>query len=329
MNLINWQGVGRRCASMKIAVVVPILIAVGALLANEGLFSHAWGVGVPLLLFAVNVTAALVQHGKLRGDGVLATFHMALLAIVVLAALGRASYFDGWVRLILGNAFDGRPGGYESGPLHAWHLDKVRFVNLGFDHDYAANGNLRGTYNRLLWTDDTGQDREGVIGDDRPLEIQGYRFYTSKNWGFAPVFFWSPHNGQGEHGAVFLPAYLGNVFRQAMAWDLPGSGLRLWVMLEIEDVLLDPVRRVWTPGLLPEKHHLIVRYKDMRQILAPGEAILFPEGVLRYQFLSSWMGYRIHSDWTVRWMLAACLMAVFSGVWFYGRKFYGKPWLQR
>ena len=109
---------------------------------------------------------------------------------------------------------------------------------------------------------------------------------------------------------MHLPAYPTNEFRQALEWKLPGSEQSLWTMLQIdEDVLPEDREFEFT---VPKRHRLIVRIGDERRELVPGDELALPGGVLRYRELSTWMGYRVHYDWTRPWMLAAVLIGLFS-----------------
>jgi cytochrome c biogenesis protein len=38
------------------------------------------------------------------------------------------------------------------------------------------------------------------------------------------------------------------------------------------------------------------------------------------------MGYLVFYDWTIPWMLSACVVAVLSMGWHFWRKFAAKPW---
>jgi hypothetical protein len=38
------------------------------------------------------------------------------------------------------------------------------------------------------------------------------------------------------------------------------------------------------------------------------------------------MGYTVFSDWTMPWLIAACILAVASLGWHFGRRFAATPW---
>ena len=65
--------------------------------------------------------------------------------------------------------------------------------------------------------------KAGIIGDQTPLVLEGYRFYTTSNKGFAPVFVWQPAGGAAERGSVHLPPYPVLQFAQQVEWTPPGA----------------------------------------------------------------------------------------------------------
>ena len=77
---------------------------------------------------------------------------------------------------------------------------------------------------------------------------------------------------------------------------------------------------------LPERHKLVVRAGEARQELVPGARYQMQDGVLVYEGLTTWMGYTVFYDWTMPWLLAACLTAVVALSWHFWRKFAARPW---
>jgi cytochrome c biogenesis protein len=169
--------------------------------------------------------------------------------------------------------------------------------------------------------------QEAIIGDNTPMVLNGYRFYTSFNKGFAPVFLWYPGADTAVApllGTVNLPAYPIHEYRQALDWVLPGTQIEAWTMLQFDEVIIDPEKP--STFRLPEKHKLVMRIGKQRWELTPGQSITLPEGRLQYQGLRSWMGYTVFSDWTISWLLSASLLAVASLGWHFWRKFAARPW---
>ncbi|MBI4203773.1 MAG: cytochrome c biogenesis protein ResB [Betaproteobacteria bacterium] len=314
----------KRLASLKLTLVLLLLLGAGVIGHDPVTGGAAWLVAVPLLLGAVNLSAAVLTHPVFRQQTALLMFHVALLAIVVLVAAGRLTYLNGQLELAEGEVFKGELARSESGPWHRSLLERARFVNDGFTIRYEKGVRRAETRNTVRWLDDTGREQKGVIGDNEPLVRHGYRFYTSFNKGFAPVFIWHPAGGPPQRGSINLPSYPIHEYGQALEWTLPGTQIKLWTMLQFDEVLLDSDRV--SQFRLPTRHTLVVRIGDARQELVPGERMVLPAGILVYERLSTWMGYTVFYDWTLPWLFVACLLAVASLAWHFWKKFAVQPW---
>ena len=286
-----------------------------------------WALVGPLLAFAVNLAAAVVTNPVFRRQTFLLVFHLALIAVILLAATGRLTYLKGQLELADGEVFDGQLTQEESGPWHPRHLDALRFSNEGFTVEYAKGVRRGSTRNRVAWTDANGQVHSEVIGDQDALILAGYRFYTSFNKGFAPAFVWYPATGAPPvMGTVHLPAYPLHEYKQSLEWLPPGSKTPLWVMLQFDEVILDPERP--SEFRLPSTHKMVVRAGEQRQELKPGEIMRLADGVLVYDGLRSWMGYTVFYDFTLPWLLAAGVLAVLSLGAHFWVKFSARPWYE-
>ena len=250
-------------------------------------------------------------------------FHLALIALVLLAAVGRLSYLKGNAEVTEGAAFDGLKK-IEAGPLHWGRLDSVHFVNDGFEITYMAGPSLDRNVNRMRWKDRSGQERSGEIENNQPLVLFGYRIYPTSNKGFAPLFVWQPTGGQPMLAAVHLPSFPANATGQAQTWRPEGSQDDIWVMLPVDENLI-PADRA-SRFRLPDERKIVVRYRDQRHELQPGQRVILADGTLEYRELRTWMGYRVFYDWTIPWMLAACALAIVSMGWHFWRKFGSTPW---
>ncbi len=257
----------------------------------------------------LNLAAALVVHPKLRRQLPLLVAHLALLALVLIVAAGRLLALDGRFELTQGEVFDGRLLDREAGPLYREALQRLRFRHDGFEIDYAPGRQRGPTRNVVHWRADDGSARDAVIGDHRPLVIDGHRIYTSPNKGFAPVLRWLPEAGEAQRGAVHLPSYPVHELRQSRTWSLP-DGREVWVMLAFEQTLIDPEGPA--RFRLPDAHRLVVRLGELRAELAPGETLAIDGGRLQYEGLRTWMGYRVTHDPTLPWLLAAALLAALA-----------------
>lgn len=312
-------------ASLNLTLIALILLGLGVVVAYVNEAGKTWPMVLPLLLLALNLLSAIVTRPVFRRQLPLLVFHLALLALIALVAAGRLSYLKGWVKLIDGESFAGQLGELDAGPLHRNRLADISFSNAGFSIEYQSGMRRGPTQNRVRVRDSNGIERERVIGDQDPLVLDGYRFYTSSNKGFAPIFLWQPKGGEPQLGSLMLPSYPINDFNQSIEWTPPGSTTVVWVALELDAPVVDPERA--STFRLPKRHRLILRFGDVRHELVPGAAVELAEGRLVYQGLRTWMGYQVFHDWTIPWMLAACFIAVASLAAHFWRKFASRPWL--
>ena len=307
-------------ASLKLTLVIFVALGAAILIAYLSETPTTWALAGPLAAFALNLAAAVVANPVFRHQTALLVFHLALIAIILLIAVGRLTYLKGQLELAEGEVFDGHLTQEERGPWHPRHLDALHFSNDGFTIDYAKEVRRGNTRNQISWTTQGGQIQRTVIGDQNPLILAGYRFYTSHNKGFAPTFTWHPNSGGSPMlGTVHLPAYPLHEYKQALEWTPPGGKIPLWVMLQFDEVILDPAKS--SEFRLPAKHQIVVRVGKERRELKQGEAMRLAEGILVYNGLRSWMGYTVFYDFTLPWLLAACILAVLSLAWHFWSKF--------
>ena len=314
-----------RLASLKLTLAALVLLGGGILYAYLADEHTTLALVPPLALLALNLASAVAFHPAFRRWNALLVFHLGLIAIVMLVAAGRLTYLKGRVELSEGEEFAGQLTETDAGPLHWGSLDKVRFTNDGFRIGYAPGLQREETRNHVRYIDAGGSERTAEIGDQTALVLEGYRFYTSPNKGFAPSFLWQP-KGQSEPmlGAVHLPSYPLNEYNQAREWQLPGSRLQVWTMLKFSEVLIDPDAR--SEFRLPSRHALIVRIGGERREMQPGDVIDLPEGRLQYIGLRTWMGYTVFYDWTIHWLLGAAALTVAALGWHFWKKFAARPW---
>lgn len=319
--MIPWLG---RIASLKFTLTSMVLLGVGVLMASRAEVGGSWQIAVPLILLALNLACALIVKPVFRRQTALLVFHLALIAIVLLMAAGQLTYLRGQVEISSGAAFQGELTRSERGPWHNGRLGDVTFANHGFSIDYSPGMKRDQTRNAVTWKDPSGREQRAVIGDQQPLVLNGYRFYTSPNKGFAPLFTWHPVQGEPQRGTIHLPSYPIHEYGQALEWTPPGTAVKLWFMLQFQEKLIDPVK-AWqfrTPG----EHTLVLRVGEERRELKPGDRHRLPQGMLVYEGLTTWMGYTVFYDWTLPWLFAASLLAVLSLAWHYWRRFAAQPW---
>ncbi|MDS4015283.1 MAG: hypothetical protein RKP46_13200, partial [Candidatus Accumulibacter sp.] len=167
---------------------------------------------------------------------------------------------------------------------------------------------------------------DAVIGDDKPLVRNGYRFYTTWNKGFALVFRWQPNRGPVAVGSVNLPGYPANALKQAQEWKLPGVADPVWAMLQFDETLIPDDREA--EFRLPEDYRVVVRHGEQRWEIDPYRpaAIRFAEGSLQYLGLTTWMGYLVVWDGTIPWLLLASAIAALALSLHFWQHFSRQPW---
>ncbi len=315
----------RRLASTRLTLLGMALLAVGASLSygNPAEVS-AWVLIAPLLFLALNLLAAIItQPGINRRPGLL-LFHLGLLSICVLTAIGQLTYFESRVEVTQDSVFElSAMQEVQQGPWHLGELGKVQFVQQGYTVEYRP-GLVRGaTRSHILLPDGKGGWKAEVVGDDTPLIIDGYRFYTTFNKGFAAVLTWITEQGEAMTGTIHMPSYPLFDYKQANSWLPPGSEeeIKFWLRLETDfdreaDWLLDGAK---THAVL------VVNDGDQRVELQPGQGIDLPGGHLRYEALSTWMGYKIFYDPTLKWLFIAAMITVFGLCLHYWSKFQDQP----
>jgi hypothetical protein len=328
--MIEWL---RRLASLKLTLAIFGLLAISILLAYRSETRTSPWLVVSLTLLAFNLLAAIATNPYFRRQLPLLGFHLALLSLILLIALGRLTYLRGQAEVVEGTEFSGNLVKVDAGPWHSGALDQVRFVNEGFRIDYAEGLTRLGTQNRVSWRDDQGSEQSQVVGDHVPLVLKHYRFYTTSNKGFALVFEWQPKVGRPAIGTVNLPSYPANSLKQARQWSLPGLSEPLWAMLQFEGELIPHDRA--GEFRLPDDYQIVVRHGEQRWELpmlnagvASGlaQSIELPGGKLVYRGLRSWMGYMVVYDRTLPWLLLAAGLAVLAMAWHFWRKFSAQPW---
>lgn len=274
----------------------------------------AWPLVGLLALLAVNLAAALAMHPRLRRERALFVFHLALLAVLALAAIGRLTFLDGHVEVLEGAAFDADAVVIDrAGPLHANRLHAVRFVQGPFEVDYAPGVRRSFTRNRVVAFEDDAP-HEKLIGDDVPLVAAGYRFYTTHNKGRAVVLTFISPGRPPLTGALHFPSYPLFDWKQQTEWSPPAQGtLKFWLHVDQRPADDAP----WTLRSTPVNAALVVEAAGTRHELRVGETLALAAGTLRFDSVRGWMGYRIYFDPTLPWLLGAASIAALALAWFY------------
>lgn len=295
---------GSHGATLALLGITAAVVAAGLHPAVE---AADW-VAVPLAGLFVNLIAALVAQGSLRAQPMLYAFHALLAVLVVLIGADRLTALRGHVEVTEGALFDPDLAVVEAGPLHPWALDRVAFRQDGFEINYLPGMKRRETVSRVYVPATQGNGWDMVeVGDDDPLIVGNYRFYTSFNKGFAPIVTYTGRDGSSVSGAVHMPSYPLRDFEQGNAFAPPGGPeLKLW--LSIPQPVYDPETR-WV-FRVPDDARLVVIDGGVRHELAKGEAVpLAGGGSLRFAELRVWMGYTIAANLLTPWIMAVALAA--------------------
>jgi cytochrome c biogenesis protein len=314
MRIIRWLG------SVRLALMGMGLLAVGAMLSYGNPDSTPiWVLLVPLALLSINLLIAILTNARIQRRPPLLIFHVGLLAIVILAAVGRLTFFEGRVEVVEGSPFSEQEVfDTKQGMLHFGRLSNVRFVQGGYTVEYFPNLTRGRTRSQVTVPDAEGKLRPQTVGDDTPLVIDGYRFYTTFNKGFAPLVTWTPKAGEPLTGAIHMPSYPLFEHKQDNTWTPPGANeFHFWLRLETgldatQSWILDGQRSVGV---------LVVNDGEWRVELKPGEEVALTSGTLRYERLLTWMGYKIFYDPTLKPLFVAAILSVLGLFWHFWRKF--------
>ena len=299
----------KKSGSPKLAFLGMGMLAIGAMLSYDNPMSTPiWALVLPMAFLAVNLLCAILTYPRINRRGGLLTFHVGLLALVVLAAIGRLTFFEAHVELRDGQVFTADEViDVKQGPWHKNGLTNVSFMQGSYTVDYFSNLR-RGPTRSYLLVKEGDEWQQHIAGDDTPLVVDGYRFYTSYNKGFAPVLTWMSNSGEAETGAIHMPSYPLYEYKQDKEWVTPGGDkLRLWLSLETglshdKEWILDTRR---SSGQL-----VVTTENGQRYEIAPGDEISLPSGQLRFEELSTWMGYKIFYDPTLHGMFFFSILSV-------------------
>ena len=311
---------GRMLASTRLTLLGMVLLAVGAGLSyGNPVTTSVWVLVAPLGLLSLNLFAAILVQPRINRRGGLLMFHIGLLSIVVLAALGRLTYYEAHIELLSGESFD--PANViepRQGPWHMGELDAVEFVQGPYTVEYGSALKRGATRSHVAIPDGSGGWLEEVVGDDTPLVLKGYRFYTSFNKGFAPILSWTPTGGVPVTGSVHMPAYPLFEYKQDNSWTPPGGNeIKFWLRLDTGYT----EESAWVLDGRQASGVLIVNSGEQRLELHPGDEVALAGGRLRYEALNSWLGYKIFYDPTLKWLFFAAILGVVGLARHYWSKF--------
>lgn len=311
-------------ASLRLTILSLALLGGGGVLSIYGHFQPTLVLTIPFVLLGINLLAVLFFSPVFRRRMALHVFHLALLVLLLLTAFSRLTYFKGQFELSAGEHFAGQLLTSEQGPWHDTRLEQIYFINESVEVEFGAGGMRGPTRNTIRWFDAQKTGHAGMIGDNTPLVVEGYRIYPSRHFGYAPLFSWQPLQGERPlRGTIHLPSLaLGP--GASNSWTIPGTTIASMAMLQLKN----PVPDMTHPTLFARgaAHTLLVTIRGESRAMVPGEQWSLPEGTLLYERLETWMGYTLFYDRTIPWLLATALVAIASlFVHFFG-KFAKKTW---
>ena len=308
-------GLVRSLASLRLTLAGLLLLAAGLVADQNYWLSGAWAITPPLALLAVNLVAAMITDPRFRRRPALFAFHLCLLLLALLAGYGQLVHYQGRLPLAEGQAFAaGLANTVRQGPLAPRPLaDGVVRQGL-IEVDYTP-GIRRGATRSRLWVAGRGWME---IGDDVPLVLDGYRFYTTSNKGFAALLVWRPEQGEAQRGAVHFPSYPANELGQLVTWRTP-AGQEIELALGLPP---SPYGETWTlrQTLADGAEALQLKSGGEIRTLRPGDTVPLQGGRLHYERLGMWMGYELRYDPTLPWLFSlAALTVVFLALHFLQR----------
>lgn len=311
-----------RLASPKLTVAFFLAMAGAAVAAAHQPEFITRLVLPPFVLCMANLVAAVLTNARFRADLPLLVFHLALVALVALFAFARLTYFDGVVKLTSGSVFEGEYLHADRGPWHVGAPEHLRFSHQGLVETVAASGGYPRTTAQLQWWDAAGRPHLAEITNDRPLVLDQYRIFATRERGFSPLFVYRDRHGNESSGTAQLSDnYLAEgqrTFTHGTDLALPG-GVQAWVQIIPAAVAAPTDGQLADLGAASLPHVLVVRHGDVRHEMHPGDAIALGDGVLRYNGLGTWLGYRVVFDPTPPWLVATVLLGVASLATFYAR----------
>ena len=314
--------------SLRLALVAMLALAITALCTYKNpAISINWVV-LPLSLLGTNLLAAILTNQRFRSQAGLMLFHLGLLAIIVLAAMGLMTSFEARLEITEGQAFD--PADVEimhRGLWHSGHLDRVKFIQGPVQVSYVSAQRRTGTRSQIRIADAAGQLQPRTIGDRQILDAEGYRFITTSNKGYSMILTWLGDDGTVTSGAVHMPSYPLLAWKQDNEWSTP-QGQQLSLSLQLADADRAETDSAWTLDSENVNAQLLVKTSGQEQLLAPSGTIRLERGSLRFEEVRMWMGYRIDYNPMLIWQFMAALFAVVGLGFHFWQKFSCSPLVQ-
>lgn len=302
-------------ASLKVTLSGMLLLAIGSMLSYGGDTGiTVWVLVVPMGLLAVNLMCAIASNRKINRQPGLLLFHLSLLSLVVVIAVGRLSHLEAQLEMTVGQHFEANAlVQLKQGPWHVGDLNEINFSQGPYVVNYEPGVQRGATMSQVGVFRRDGSVEALVVGDDTPLIFGDYRLYTSFNKGFSLILEWLSNDGAVSTGSINMPSYPLNDYRQKNEWTPPGSDqtVKFWLRLNTAYDEND----YWLLSEQNSSGTLVITVGDKRVELEEGQELQFEGGTLRYKDLTMWMGYTIFYDPTLRWLFFISVFGVLGLAW--------------
>jgi len=298
-----------KLASLRLTLVAMFALLILALIGSRSTTVDASVTAIPLAVLSINLLAAILTNRSFRAQTGLLVFHVGLLLLVAIIGLSVLIRFDGHVEVLQGSSFDAREVEITGiGWLHPGHLDEVHFEQRGVQVEYLA-GLIRQSTRSTIRYSVADASRTQTIGDRLSAEINGYRFVTTPNKGFALLMRWEPAGAEPVYGAIHFPSYPQYDWKQVTDWIAP-SGQQLQMELELAQPVSRP-DRAWVLERPHSDYRVNARMSDGKmQVIGEGGALALEGGMLRVVAVQMWIAYRIDYYPLLPWAFVAALLAI-------------------
>lgn len=297
-------------ASLKLSFVGMAALLAGVLLSYFDQNKSVLWIALPLLVLAINLLAAIVYNPRIRQNSGLLMFHICLLALAVLAALGQLTSMKGRVEIVQGQSFNSEQMTIvKQGPWHSIaSLQKISFEQGDIVVEYTSGLRRGKTKSQLLADNGTM-----VVGDNIGFKDAGYRFYTTSNKGYAAMLAWHGEDGQRIHGAIHFPSFPLYDWKQENQWITPtGQSLN---MTFIGSKQHDPANSWQLDNRMANGSLHIEQTNGVQQTLTAGQRMQLDGGELEFAAVHLWMGYSIFYNPWLAWFFAAAIVGVLGLAW--------------
>jgi len=296
--------------SLRLTLIIMLALAATALLSHDNPDIPVLWVALPLTLLGINLLTAIVSNPRFRRQPGLILFHLGLLAVIILAALGLMTSLDAHLEITEGQAFD--PADVEitnQGPWHRYRLHEIRFTQGKVKIDYVSALRRSETRSQIWLVNEQGGSWTRTIGDGVTLKSKGYRFITTGNKGYSIILTWLNEEDSPSVGAINMPSFPMFEWKQENKWITPSGQALTLSLLDNLDSNKD-VDAAWVLDSEYVQANLLIIENDREHVLNEGDTIKLKNGVLRFEGVRMWIGYSIDSNPLLFWQFLAALFAV-------------------